>query len=248
VFLVLDKMVLRKSIDENRSGYNCSIHDFLEYTMKRSLVVFILAIGFVSGMNAQSVSSPTFIISGNPISASDMTAYLGTLVTAINNLQTTVTALQSADTANMPVGTVIASFIAPDASNNYMTGSTVWALADDTNPYGSYTGPFPDMRGQFIRGMNVGGGIDPETRGVGDPQTDAFQGHAHKWLHQYGGVNAPYSSVIGTSNSDNNIDNGTLENATHPMTIITDRVNGTPSISTETRPDNIAVYWYIKVR
>ena len=108
--------------------------------MKRALIVFTMVIGFVAGVNAQAVSSPTFIVSGNPINASDMTAYLGTLVTAINALQAQVN-------ADMPAGTVIASFIAPDASNNYMTGSTVWALADDTNPYGSYTGPFPDMRG-----------------------------------------------------------------------------------------------------
>jgi len=204
--------------------------------MKRALIVFTMVIGFVAGVNAQAVSSPTFIVSGNPISASDMTAYLGTLVTAINALQAQVN-------ADMPAGTVIASFIAPDASNNYMTGSTVWALADDTNPYGSYTGPFPDMRGQFIRGMNVSGGVDPDTRTVGSVQGDTFQGHAHKWLHQWGGESGN-SSFTGTSNSASGVDNATIG----PMTIVTDGANGLPRNSTETRPDNIAVYWYIKVR
>ncbi len=50
-----------------------------------------------------------------------------------------------------PIGTVIASLIAPDATNDYMSGTTdrVWAFADGSNPASSYTGPFPDMRGNL---------------------------------------------------------------------------------------------------
>jgi len=149
-----------------------------------------------------------------------------------------------------PIGTVIASFVPPDASGHYMSGTTgkVWAFADGSMPldvpeaYAS-TWVFPDMRGQFIRGMNVSGGVDPDTRSVGSVQGDTFQGHAHKWIHQYGGLNGP-EGTTGTSTSYNSFDNATIG----PMTIASDGVNGSPRNSTETRPDNIAVYWYIKVK
>lgn len=179
--------------------------------MKSTLIVFTMAISFVTGMNAQTVSSPTFIISGNPISASEMNAYLGTLVTAINTLQTKVTALEAAN-AVFPIGAIIASFVAP--TNGYMTGSgDVWKLADGSTMPATYTAvaglpnPATDMRGQFLRGMNVsGGGVDPDPRVVGSVQADAFQGHAHKWLHQWGGING-IETAVGTSNSNSSVDN-----------------------------------------
>jgi hypothetical protein len=216
--------------------------------MKRIIPGLGLALACAGVVFSQTPALPSPVFSaGSPISSSEMNANFAALLQSLT-----------------PTGTVIASFVPPDASGDYMSATTgkVWAFADGSKPAdvpAAYTWEFPDMRGQFIRGVNMGrtgsysdpdaaSRIDGDINDAGSTQADAFQGHAHKWLHQWGGVNGPYSNVIGTSNSDNNIDNGTLENALHPMTIITDRVNGTPQFSTETRPDNVAVYWYIKVK
>jgi len=173
--------------------------------------------------------SPVFS-AGSPISAAEMNANFAALLQSLT-----------------PIGTVIASFVPPDAGGNYMSGPTgnVWAFADGSKPSGTdaYTWVFPDMRGQFIRGMNVSGGVDPDIRTVGSVQGDTFQGHAHKWINQYGGDSGPIGS-IGTSTSATNSDNANIGT----MTIVADGVNGSPRNSNETRPDNIAVYWYIKVR
>lgn len=56
-----------------------------------------------------------------------------------------------------PLGTMIASFIRPDANDGFMEGDSTWALADGTLPTGtSYTGVFPDLRGQFLFRMPCG--------------------------------------------------------------------------------------------
>ena len=200
-----------------------------------------MVIGFVTALNAQAVSPPTFIVSGNPISANEMTTYLNTLVTAINNLQTTVAALQSTDTANMPVGTIIASFIAPDASHDYMNGSTVWALADNSNPYVSYTGPFPDMSGRFLRGMDVNADVDPDTRAVGSLQSDAIKFHRHSLLITSGVGNAfPTGLAVAFR--------GGVGGSTAISTEWEDYTGDGSLFVAETRPTNVAVYWYIKVK
>ncbi len=228
-------MVLRESIDENRAEQNCSIHDFLEYTMKRSLVVFIMALGFVSGVNAQTITDFT---AGTPISASAMNANFDNIIAEFTALKARVAELED----DLPLGTVIASFIAPDGQ--YMTGSTEWALADGSNPEISYTGPFPDMSGRFLRGMDVPPtDVDPDPRTIGSLQDDALQVHKHQ-MNMNGGSSGTDYAIAPTNSLTSFI-------AKHSV-YMADGVESVPGVTVrtaiETRPVNVAVYWYIKVK
>lgn len=215
--------------------------------MKRLLIASTIAICSIATF-AQTSAGLTPFVAGTTTKASDMNAQLQYLANAIDAL--------------VPVGTVISSFVAP--SGEYLPGSALWAFADGTCPYAAYTaagGLFPDMRGQFIRGVNMtraDGYQDPDAASrttltpidankAGSIQKDALQGHAHDWTHQWGGNNGP-SGTIGTSTSSSGVDNASIEDATHPMTIVTDRAHGSPRVAAETRPSNVAVYWYIKVK
>ncbi len=208
--------------------------------MKRSIAVVFVMIGISFGLGAQ-VAAPTFS-AGTAISASSMNAYLGSLVTAINALQAQVD-------AGIPVGTVIASFTAPDASGNYMTGSTIWALADGSKPADatSYAGLFPDLRGQFIRGVNMtraDGYQDPDSASrtggdsnkAGSLEDDALQQHKHNQIL----TSVPGGSAIaGIATA-------------FAISLVSQYgygdVGGVGNFSSETRPTNVAVYWYIKVK
>jgi len=139
-----------------------------------------------------------------------------------------------------------------------MSGPTgnVWAFADGSKPSGTdaYTWVFPDMRGQFIRGVNMGltgsysdpdaaSRIGGDINDAGSTQDDAFQGHLPSWYNQYSSWESGHGAAgtSGSANSTNNLAIGGL-------TLVADATNGAPRISSETRPANIAVYWYIKVR
>ncbi len=198
--------------------------------MKRLIFATVAALAIALGVGAQAF---TTFASGTAITASAMNDNFGAL---------------------MPIGTIIASLIEPDAGS-YMTGSTLWALADGSNPStGTYNGVFPDLRGQFLRGVDGGSGKDPNaaTRtaaplgsaaGAGSSEADAFQGHSHKWPNPSGTYGIGHDTT-GTAPSGG----GTAYVSLGAMTVQTDGINGTPRLSTETRPVNIAVYWYIKVK
>lgn len=121
---------------------------------------------------------------------------------------------------------------------------------------GSTTFNLPDYRGRFLRGVDGGIARDPNraTRtamnsggntgdNIGSVQSDAFQGHYHNtWGSTSGGsfqrfdVPALDRSAAG---------NGAQTNIV-AKTIITDGTNGTPRISSETRPINAYVNYIIK--
>lgn len=145
--------------------------------------------------------------------------------------------------AAVPLGTVISSLVAPDASNDFMTGNPQWALADGSLPASasSYTGLFPDLRGQFLRGMNAGrtdARKDPDTRTVGSQQIDAFQGHRHSMAEAWGFTGS------GSNQAPSNAGRASVSSTNGP---IDDGTNGAPRTASETRPGNVAVYWYVKV-
>jgi len=207
--------------------------------MKRSLVVFFMASSFVSGVNAQVITDFT---AGTPINATVMNTNFDNIIAEFNALKARVAELED----DIPLGTVIASFIAPSAE--YMTGSTEWALADGSNPdTSSYSGAFPDMRGQFIRGMNVGRTgvadtttVDPDnSRAVGSYQIDKFQGHIHNLILWVTTGSIPSIQVPNGS---------PLAESQVMQSVVTDGTNGTPRTAAETRPTNVSVYWYIKVK
>ncbi len=102
----------------------------------------------------------------------------------------------------------------------------------------------PDAKGRFIRSMNINGQGDDldKSRTAGSYQNDAFQGHKHvgsssiaQLISKKQTNNTPRQryTVTGTaaSNTAGTIDGG----------------YGTPRISNETRPKNIALYTYIKI-
>lgn len=100
-----------------------------------------------------------------------------------------------------------------------------------------------DLRGRFLRGLNVIYGIgqrlpfnpkeegDPEvTRQMGDYQADAFKSHTHQYTDRQEG------------NGPNQADDG---NDVGFSKIETKTTSGTGG--EETRPRNVAVYYYMRI-
>jgi len=109
----------------------------------------------------------------------------------------------------------------------------------------------PDLRGQFIRGINdfgsaagvrTDGNEDPDgLRALGVFQQDAFQGHWHYFI-----VDDSRGSGSGEHLLDN--ENGNDFSSTRVVRqAITDGVHGTPRIADETRPKNIGLIFCIKI-
>ena len=102
---------------------------------------------------------------------------------------------------------------------------------------GSTTFNLPDLRGEFIRGLDDGRGVDAG-RVIGTAQEDAFQGHWHN-LHGIPGVGANAGGASQTQG-------GSLLSAAAVRAAISDGTNGTPRIAAETRPRNVALLACIK--
>lgn len=99
---------------------------------------------------------------------------------------------------------------------------------------GSTTFAVPDLRGEFVRSLDDGRGVD-SGRSIGTAQADALQGHEHTqiWSNagSYGTTSAGsgrYPSTMGTEG------------------IVSDGVNGIPRKAAETRPRNVAMLACIK--
>lgn len=103
---------------------------------------------------------------------------------------------------------------------------------------GSTTFNLPDGRGEFIRGHDQGRGVDIG-RVFGSLQLDAFQGHRHAYR---------YTSNITAPPGVHAIEDGNLtsDGSSAILDPITDGINGTPRIASETRPRNIALLPIIK--
>jgi microcystin-dependent protein len=110
----------------------------------------------------------------------------------------------------------------------------------------------PDLRGRFLRGVDGSAGRDPNdsTRtamntggntgdNVGSVQTDAMQGHIHQFTTFFNAGYSPAGASQGTGGSSG------PGNTAGP---ITDGVNGTPRTSSETRPINAYVNYFIRFR
>jgi hypothetical protein len=157
--------------------------------------------------------------------------------------------------ANLPIGTIVPSMLQPPdfakEVGDVDRDTPEWVLADgqidiSTSRYALLTKRYkpPDLRGIFLRGMNEGRidtTGDPEgNRGVGDYQFDAFKKHKHKSPVTY------YKSSF-------------KESGSRPWTAVhmptegdikkwQDRQEDTEEVGgDETRPRNVAVYFYIKI-
>lgn len=154
--------------------------------------------------------------------------------------------------ANLPIGTIVPSMLHPSLFAKVVGDPPVfnpekskWVLADKEKDitisrYGKLfnnTRYTPDLRGMFLRGMNEGrndGEQDPDQdRTPGHYQQDALEEHGHsttatEWNWNKKG-NAGYTSRA---------NNAPIAS----VTTVTDA-----KAADETRPKNVAVYFYIKI-
>ena len=121
---------------------------------------------------------------------------------------------------------------------------TGWVAADGTNST-------PDLRGQFIRGLNNfgtgargDGNEDPNggARTLGDYQADAFQGHYHDatGIDDFYG-NRPGGLATALPPGSNNAGSEPTTGAP-----ITDGTNGAPRTTSETRVKNVALIFCMR--
>ncbi|QNR83025.1 tail fiber protein [Pedobacter riviphilus] len=174
-------------------------------------------------------------------------------------------------TKEFPIGTIITSYLNYEQFNTvtknhdkspggiFTSNKSKWAPCDGrpvpNSKFQILTSQInvPDLRGMFVRGLNIFDPYqpvpavtkeksDPDTRVVGGYQSDSFQGHKHLDKDNVGVLisekqapNTPRQryTVEGTAavNTEGRIPAG----------------YGDPRISTETRPKNISVYYYIKI-
>lgn len=146
-----------------------------------------------------------------------------------------------------PIGAIVASAVQPAA---FLPANPGWRLADGSaasegSEYAKIAGAFlPDLRGVFLRGMNMGRNdsySDPDSgRPAGSFQDDAISEHTHDLLVVVNGYPDSSGDRIGNS----------AYYLVHPSRN-GNRQNMTTSIPnsslSETRPANVSVYYYIYV-
>ena len=177
--------------------------------------------------------------------------------TEINYLDGVTSAIQSQidGIVTSPAGTVIqfAGSSAPDgylkANGNAVSRTTYAALfAAIGTTYGTGDGSttfnLPDLRGEFVRGLDDGRGVDTG-RALGSAQADAFQGHWHGIENSSNGQ-AGMNGGGGVGSGNIRIDGSPSTPYPYATYTRTDGVNGTPRTDDETRPRNIALLYCIK--
>jgi hypothetical protein len=152
----------------------------------------------------------------------------------------------------IPVGSIISSFLKPKEftelagdEGGFDPTSSTWVPADGRDVPGSkyskvLTSQVPDLRGMFLRGLNYSedgmvradGKEDPDgsDREAGGYQADAFKSHKHK-LSEYrvGAEDAGLRVAV--------LDPSSKKAESHTM------LEG----SLETRPKNIALFYYVRI-
>ncbi|MFQ1711897.1 phage tail protein [Aeromonas veronii] len=186
------------------------------------------ALAFVNEHRAASSSQP-----GVVILASVADAIAGT------DEQKAVTpkgALEAAFSA-YPVGAPIPWPTAvPPAGFLAMTGQSFSAATYPKLAQAYPSLSLPDMRSEFIRGLDDGRGVDP-SRAILSSQSHAIQSHTHSWLHRS-------FSAIGTSSSPAGSESrgpGYSGSDLGGSSLITGSSGGS-----ETRPRNIAFYYIVR--
>lgn len=101
---------------------------------------------------------------------------------------------------------------------------------------GSTTFNVPDLRGEFVRGLDAGRGVDAG-RTLGGEQLDAMQGHYHNALNSAFVVTGPGQNWVGGS--------GSFGYNTTTGAPCSDGTHGTPRIAGETRPRSVALNYII---
>jgi len=210
------------------------------------------------------------------------------LMEAVNQKRKEISEIDSAAQLHtIPVGTVLASMIPPEEFARILPGSesfnptvSIWSLADGREVKGSaYSREsgrdrVPDLRGTFLRGLNVGrqdGWQDPAglNRRPGSMQEDSYGTHIHEvsvaeHTHAFPGVTE--TDLSDTLLKPMNLDDYLYRprsslNLPDTLGVLSGFSAGytgdsTPSASEievqergglETRPKNVAAYFYIKI-
>jgi hypothetical protein len=171
----------------------------------------------------------------------------------------------------IPVGTIIASLTPPEIMDDTKNAKRLtllqatWIFADgrevpDTGyaktiqrfwPTGTPVS-IPDLRGQFLRGVNYYNAgkdasfterIGGDTNKGGSFQDDSLQQHWHVFMRA--SSKAGNGNTVEAGSSGGNLQ-GT-QNIAVQSVIGSDAAKIFPRVSNETRPTNVAVYWYIKI-
>jgi hypothetical protein len=222
------------------------------------LLIFVFIIAVYSAAEKSTDSLPYTFKAGDTIRASSVNATLNFLLAKINKTQAAVDSLgklttqlsdslsRTKNSFKLPIGTIIASMLKPeDFKKQFTTDADNWKLADSSTANSEYfnvTGNanLPDLRGRFLRGMNEAidsskGDPDGNKRTVGSYQCDTVKNHNHNsgifnnLLCATGFNTAP---GFGTGNYPDILQRNTI----------------LPYGGAETRPRNVAVYWYIRVK
>ncbi len=126
---------------------------------------------------------------------------------------------------------------------------------------GATTFNLPDLRGRFVRGVDGLANIDPDKasrtamnaggntgNNVGSVQSDAFQGHGHQ-VYQNAQGGSGWNDLGSGGTTATNSRNAFDFVAGETRGAITDYANpgfGVPKTSSETRPNNVYLYYIIK--
>jgi hypothetical protein len=197
------------------------------------------------------------------------------IVVSFKSFPTPITfVIDAADTSSdyLPVGTIIASCLKPDQfydatkCNKLCPGGvwradkSKWSPADGRSVNGSKfatynqlaEGKAPDLRAAFLRGLNTmdvnaSGSApplpldrrDPDERSVGDFQKDSLQDHVHN--------NPPAGGFAldgpgGLKQEANNASKIQVSDSTGSV-----KHQPSVNVSSETRPKNVAVFYYIRI-
>jgi len=165
-----------------------------------------------------------------------------------------------AATDALPLGTVLASILPPDAFLAHALPSNAWMLANgaplanqnselavfmklnrdtdyDKDLVAADIAKVPDLRGVFLRGMNdhrdQSKGDTDDTRRIGNYQQDQIQTHNHS---------VGYTTQF--------IEQGNGAPAPRAASGPSEYDSGNPrqaNIGAETRPRNVCVYYYVKI-
>jgi hypothetical protein len=148
--------------------------------------------------------------------------------------------------AELSRATYAALWAYAQASGRVVT-EAAWSAGDSgafSSGNGSTTFRIPDGRGEFVRGLDDGRGVDA-SRALGSRQADAMQGHRH-YRNTAGSAERPYIEGTGYTDALAGSNSVILANQIVTGSPVTDGANGTPRTAAETRPRNVSKLACIK--
>ncbi len=218
-------------------------------TPRRFIILAFIITITSSAMIYAGVTKPHTFASGQVISAEQINENFDTIYRAVNTSIIAPPGAVVAFAGNNPPegwllcdGRLVSRYDYPEL---YEAIGTAWG--GDGNP----NFHLPDMRGRFIRGLDISGFIDPDCKErmdvhgnkvgamIGSLQEDVFKGHSHlvKATGGTNNMNLESPSCTGFAGWDSHYSKYTIGNG-EPFI--------QPSGGSETRPKNAAMHYIIK--